>query len=99
MQSTLRSFHSLRGTRLRRAPCKGVRFIPVMNTNRDHLKVQYKNLYSELQSILFAHDLMEINFETNTDEYDPEIDTILPRLGATKNSEDVSKIIFEEFEN
>jgi hypothetical protein len=69
-----------------------------MNKNRDQLKAQYKNLYSELQSILFTHDLMGINFETNTDEYDPEVDTILPRLKTAESSEDVAKIIFEEFE-
>ena len=32
MQSLLRSFHSLRGTRFQRAPCKGVRFTIYMLT-------------------------------------------------------------------
>ena len=41
---------------------------------------------------------MGINLETNTDEYDPEIDTILPRLRTAKSSEDVVKITIEEFE-
>ena len=37
-------------------------------------------------------------FETNVDEYDPEVDTILPRLKTAKSSVDVARIIFEEFE-
>jgi len=68
-----------------------------MNVDRDELKRKYKKLFFELQSILFEHDLMGINFEDNTDEYDPELGTILPRLSSAKNSDDVSKIIFEEF--
>ena len=69
-----------------------------MNENRDRLKIKYRELYSDLQGILFSHDLMGINFETNTDEYDPEVDTILPRLKDTQDPEGVSNIIFEEFE-
>jgi len=69
-----------------------------MTTDRNQLKVTYKNLYHEVQRVLFVHDLMGINFETNTDEYDPEVDTILPRLRTTKSPEDVTKIIIEEFE-
>jgi len=40
---------------------------------------------------------MGINFETNTDEYDPELGTILPRLNKASNYLDVSTIVYEEF--
>ena len=69
-----------------------------MNNERAKFKLQYENLYKDIESILFKHDLTGINFEFNTDEYDPEVGTILPRLKEAKNIEDVSNIIYEEFE-
>ena len=68
-----------------------------MNKERDQLKAQYTFLYDEIESILFKHDFMGINFEDNTDEYAPEVDTILPRMKGAKNIEDVASIIHEEF--
>jgi hypothetical protein len=40
---------------------------------------------------------MGINFETNADEYDPEVGTILPRLRSCTSSEDVCRVVHEEF--
>ncbi len=57
-----------------------------MNQDRMKLKVQYQALYTEVESILFKHDLIGIHFEDNTDEYDPEVDTILPRLKEAKGT-------------
>lgn len=68
-----------------------------MNSQRVYLKAQYRNLYSEVEEILFRHDPIGINFEDNTDEYDPEVDTILPRLKTAHSEEDVLDIIHEEF--
>lgn len=68
-----------------------------MNGNRKQLKEKYRELYSEVEAILFKHDLMGINFEDNTDEYSLEVDTILPRLQEAKNKENVALIIYEEF--
>lgn len=42
-------------------------------------------------------DLQGINFETNIDEYEPEVGTILPRLIHAKLVNDVALIICEEF--
>jgi len=64
---------------------------------RNQLKSQYRTLYSDIEAILFKHDLMGINFEDNTDEYAPEVDTILPRLKDARNKEDVITILHEEF--
>jgi hypothetical protein len=68
-----------------------------MNQDRKKLKAQYQALYTEVESILFKHDLIGINFEYNTDEYDPEVGTILPRLKEANCKEDVASIIYEEF--
>jgi hypothetical protein len=40
---------------------------------------------------------MGINFEVNTDEYEPEVGTIIPRLSSAQSAEDVQAIICEEF--
>ena len=41
---------------------------------------------------------MGINFDTNTDEYEPEAGTILPRLKSCQSESDVSRVVYEEFE-
>ena len=61
------------------------------------LKRQYNKLYLEVEQILFRHNPIGINFETNSDEYDPEVNTILPRLKDANNEEDVLNIVYEEF--
>jgi hypothetical protein len=38
---------------------------------------EYAGLYEEVEAILFRHDPAGINFGENTDEYDPEVSTIL----------------------
>jgi hypothetical protein len=54
-------------------------------------------MFAELSAILFRHDLVGINFESNTDEYDPEAGTILPRLRPGMTTEEVAGIVREEF--
>ena len=68
-----------------------------MNDKRSKLKSKYKELYSIVEAILFNHDPVRINFKFNTDEYDPEVGTILPRLKNANNESDVADIIHEEF--
>lgn len=58
-----------------------------MNKERQKLKILYKNLYVEVNKILFKHDIMDINFKDNIEEYEPEVDTILPRLSFANNIE------------
>ncbi len=38
-----------------------------------------------------------INFEENTDEYEPEVGTILPRLRTCRSEDDVRQVVHEEF--
>jgi hypothetical protein len=56
-------------------------------------------VYDEISSILFRHDVAEINFEFNTDEYELEVDAILPRINDSLSKEDLVNIIYEEFVN
>ncbi len=57
----------------------------------------YRELYREIEEILFRCDPIGINFDENIDEYDPEVGTILPRLKGTRSEADVLNIIYEEF--
>ena len=62
------------------------------------LKAQYGRLFDDVAEVLFRHDPIGINFEDNTDEYEPEARTILPRLRTCANSDEVVAVVFEEFQ-
>jgi hypothetical protein len=64
---------------------------------RADLKRAYGDAYARLSEILFCEDPIGINFEENTDEYEPEVGTILPRLRDTRSVDDVRQIVHEEF--
>lgn len=64
---------------------------------RTELKHAYGAAYTMLSDILFSEDPLRINFRDNTDEYEPEVNTILPRLGSSQSVEDVRRIVHEEF--
>ena len=64
---------------------------------RQKLKHKYGKLYDKVLEILFRNDPIGINFEINTDEYEPETGTILPRLKETRSPEELQKIIHQEF--
>jgi hypothetical protein len=69
----------------------------LIRQNRKRLKERYHLLYDEVLDILFQHDPIGINFETNADEYEPEVGTILPRLKEAASPNDLRRIIREEF--
>ena len=54
-------------------------------------------LFSEVEKVLFDADPMGINLGFNTDEYEPEVRTILPRLKPSCSVQDVQQIVYEEF--
>ena len=64
---------------------------------REAIKRQYGTLFVSISDALFKADPIGINFDTNTDEYEPEAGTIIPRLGSAKSEEDVQLIVYEEF--
>jgi hypothetical protein len=65
--------------------------------DRERLRKENRHLFDEISSILFVADLMGINFEMNTDEYEPEVGTILPRLKNCNSVDDVRQVVHEEF--
>jgi hypothetical protein len=68
-----------------------------IRARRMALRNEYKGLYERLTSILFEEDPVGINFEDNADEYETEVDTILPRLKECRSVEDVRAVVHEEF--
>ena len=64
---------------------------------RSAVKRKYKTLFDETSALLFRRDPVGINFEVNTDEYDPEVGTILPRLSGCHSALEVRKVVYEEF--
>ena len=65
--------------------------------NREKVKKKYGVLFQNVADILFKHDPAKINFEDNTDEYEPEAGTIIPRLKSCSNHTEARKVIHEEF--
>lgn len=64
---------------------------------RDAIKSKYGELFAAVSAALFEDDPIGINFESNTDEYEPEAGTIIPRLHSANSAKDVETIVYEEF--
>ncbi len=62
-------------------------------------KVRANNpaLFSAISKIIFDNDPVGINFKTNTNEYDSETGTIIPRLPSCKTEDDVLLVVYQEF--
>jgi hypothetical protein len=65
---------------------------------RRRVKRKYRRLFQASSMILFKHDPIGISFGDNTDEYDPEVGTILPRMSGCASAEDVRRVVYEEFQ-
>jgi hypothetical protein len=65
--------------------------------HRRGLRAEYGALYDSIAALLFRHDPIGVNFDDNTDEYEPEVDTILPRMRGCYSSDDVLRVVHEEF--
>jgi hypothetical protein len=65
---------------------------------RNKLKAEYGLLFDSVAALLFRHDPIGIAFDNpNTDEYEPETGTILPRLRNCESDRDVLRVVHEEF--
>ena len=75
-----------------------------MNTERERIrearkrtKKEFAATYESISSLLFEIDPMGISFESNTDEYEPEVDTILPRIKDLNERKEIELVVREEF--
>jgi hypothetical protein len=61
------------------------------------LRKEYCELFDKTAAPLYRHDPIGINFDDNPDEYEPEAETILPRLRDCRSREDVVRVVHQEF--
>jgi hypothetical protein len=61
------------------------------------VKAKYAALFAAATQLFFRVDPIGINFESNADEYEPEVGTVLPRLESARSVGDVERILREEF--
>ena len=66
-----------------------------MIARRDRVRREFGPFYDAVLRILQEHDPVGIAFAA--EEYDPEVSTILPRLGEAHSVDDCRKIVYEEF--
>jgi hypothetical protein len=64
---------------------------------RRRLKAEHGELFNSMSAILFRYDPVCINFDYNTDEYEPETGTILSRLHTCQSEAEVLRVVHEEF--
>jgi hypothetical protein len=64
---------------------------------REVLRIAQGEAFMQLAQILFEEDPIGINFNDNTDEYEPEAGTILPRLAHCETTEQIQDVLYSEF--
>jgi len=67
--------------------------------HRRQLNAEYRRLFDSVAALLYRHDQIGIDFdfEENTDEYEPEAGSILPKLNGCRSEADVHQVIPAEF--
>lgn len=68
-----------------------------MEAHLKEIKREYGKLFADVSDALFQADPIGINFGGNTNEYDPEAGTIIPRLKTANSAQDVQSIVYGEF--
>ena len=66
-------------------------------SERDAVRNQNAQLFAAISAAMFRHDPIGINFNMNTDEYEPEAGTVIPRLKGCSSAGDVATVLHEEF--
>ena len=64
---------------------------------RNAVQARDPTFFAAVSKAMFERDPMGINFSDNTDEYDAEAGTVIPRLAACRSTEDVAQVLLEEF--
>ena len=54
--------------------------------------------FAAVSKLMFEHDPISINFGENTDEYEAEAGSVIPRLKRCASADDVTTIVHEEFQ-
>jgi hypothetical protein len=70
----------------------------VAHPDSRELRKLYGAVFDDVTAALFRCDPMGLNFGDNTDEYNPEARTILPRLSRCSTVEEALAAVHEEFQ-
>lgn len=64
---------------------------------RQQVRAADSELFAAVSRLMFKHDPMSINFGDNTNEYEAEAGTVIPRLQTCASADDVATVVHEEF--
>jgi hypothetical protein len=64
---------------------------------REQVRQAHPALFAAVSGAMFRHDPVEINYQFNTDEYDAEAGTVIPRLKDCASSDELASVLHEEF--
>lgn len=54
--------------------------------------------FAAVSKLMFEHDPISINFGENTDEYESEAGSVIPRLKNCASADDATTVVHEEFQ-
>lgn len=74
-----------------------VRAIQQTQVERERVRQAHPALFAAVSGAMFRHDPIDINYHFNTDEYDAEAGTVIPRLKDCACAEEVAAVLHEEF--
>lgn len=64
---------------------------------REAVRQGQPRFFAAVSEAMFCHDPMGINFGNNSDEYDAEAGTVIPRLTACNSASDAELVLHTEF--
>jgi len=66
--------------------------------SRQAVQARDPSFFEAVSGAMFKHDPIGINVEDDTDEYDAETGTVIPRLSTCRSPDDVASILSQEFQ-
>ena len=67
------------------------------NDTREAQQGKRRVLFTELEVLLYAYDLADINFGSNPNEYAQEVRAILARLNEQSSKKEIKHIVYDIF--
>ena len=66
---------------------------------RQQMRATSPEFFAAVSKLMFEYDPILINCGENTDEYDPEAGSVIPRLRHCTSADDVTTVVYEEFQH
>ena len=65
---------------------------------RQQVRATDPEFFAAVSKLMFEHDPISINFGENTDEYEAEAGSVIPRLRSCGSADDATTVVHEEFQ-